>query len=71
MDISCRVAWWAASDGGQRLVAQWVDREQKRLQLIAFEGEDATVLIDELQEPWINVSDDARVARRWIVSLVV
>lgn len=55
-----RVAWWPDADGGQRLVAQWVDRQQKRLQLIAFESGDATVLIDELQEPWINVADDAQ-----------
>ena len=55
-----RVAWWSTADGRQRLVAQWVDREQKRLQLIAFDRNDATALIDELQEPWINVSDDAQ-----------
>ncbi len=55
-----RVAWWPTDDGEQRLVAQWVDREQKRLQLIAFEGDDSNVLIDEFQEPWVNVADDAQ-----------
>ena len=55
-----RVAWWPDGDGGQRLVAQWLDREQKRLQLIALDGEESTTLIDETQEPWINVADDAR-----------
>ncbi len=55
-----RVAWWPDGDGGQRLLAQWVDREQRRLQLIAFDGDSARVLIDEFQEPWINVADDAR-----------
>ncbi|MYE05859.1 MAG: prolyl oligopeptidase family serine peptidase [Chloroflexi bacterium] len=55
-----RVAWWPDGDGGQRLVAQWVDRQQKRLQLIAFQEGSPQVLIDERQEPWINVADDAR-----------
>ena len=56
-----RVAWWPDSVGGQRLVAQWVDREQKQLRLMAFSDSDqATNLIDETQEPWINVADDAR-----------
>ena len=55
-----RVAWWSDGEGGQRLVAQWVDRAQKQLQLIAFEGNDASVLIEEDQDPWINVSDDAQ-----------
>ena len=55
-----RVAWWATGDGGQRLVAQWVDRDQQRLQLLAYDGEASERLIDELQEPWINVADDAR-----------
>ena len=55
-----RVAWWPDGEGGQRLVAQWVDREQKRLQLIAFDGAGSQLLIDEVQEPWINVADDAR-----------
>ena len=55
-----RVAWWADASGGQRLVAQWVDREQRRLCLLAFSNSDqATTLIDETQEPWINVADDA------------
>ena len=55
-----RVAWWASGDGGQRLVAQWVDRDQQRMQLLAYDGEASETLIDELQEPWINVVDDAR-----------
>ena len=56
-----RVAWWPDSVGGQRLVAQWVDREQKQLRLMAFsDSGQATNLIDETQEPWINVADDAR-----------
>ena len=55
-----RVAWWPDGEGGQRLVTQWIDREQKRLQLITFEGGDSTVLIDEQQQPWINVGDDAQ-----------
>ncbi|MCY3923353.1 MAG: DPP IV N-terminal domain-containing protein, partial [Chloroflexi bacterium] len=55
-----RVAWWPSADGGQRLVAQWVDREQKRLRLLAFDDETRVTLIDELQEPWINVADDAQ-----------
>ena len=55
-----RVAWWPDGNGRQRLVAQWVDREQKNLRLFAFDGEEATTLIDEQQEPWINVADDAR-----------
>ena len=55
-----RVAWWPDGEGGQRLVTQWIDREQKRLQLTAFEGGDSTVLIEELHQPWINVADDAQ-----------
>lgn len=55
-----RVAWWPTGEGGQRLVAQWVDREQKRLRLLAFEDAASETLIDEVQEPWINVADDAR-----------
>lgn len=55
-----RVAWWPDEDGGQRLVAQWIDRTQKRLQLMAFDDEHSRVLIEEVQEPWINVADDAR-----------
>lgn len=54
-----RVAWWPDGDGGQRLVAEWIDREQKRLQLIAFDRDSSRVLVDEVQEPWINVADDA------------
>ena len=56
-----RVACWADSSDGQRLVAQWINRDQNRLQLLAFsESGEATVLIDETQEPWVNVADDAR-----------
>ncbi len=55
-----RVAWWPTGDGGHRLVAQWVDREQKRLRLLAFDDDTSRTLIDEVQEPWINVADDAR-----------
>ena len=55
-----RVAWWPDGDGGQRLVAQWIDREQNHLQLIAFDGDDSRALIDEDQDPWLNVADDAR-----------
>ena len=55
-----RVAWWPDGGGGQRLVAQWIDRAQRRLQLIAFADGGAALLIDERQEPWINVSDDAQ-----------
>ncbi len=55
-----RVAWWPDGRGGQRLVAQWIDRDQKRLQLIRYDGEFPVTLIDERQEPWVNVADDAR-----------
>ncbi len=55
-----RVAWWPTADGGQRLVAQWIDRQQQRLLLQTYDGVEPVVLIDELQEPWINVADDAR-----------
>ena len=56
-----RVAWWPSATDGPRLVAQWVNRAQNRLQLLTFDQDGvATVLIDERQEPWINVSDDAR-----------
>ena len=54
------VAWWPNGDGGERLVAQWVDREQKRLRLLAFHDETSLTLLDEVQEPWINVADDAQ-----------
>jgi len=55
-----RVAWWPDGAGGQRLVAQWIDRPQQRLQLIGFDDEHSRVLVDEVREPWINVADDAR-----------
>ena len=55
-----RVAWWPDGHDGQRLIAQWTDREQKRLRLIDVSGDAPSTLIDEQQEPWINVGDDAR-----------
>lgn len=55
-----RVAWWPDGNGGQRLMAQWIDRDQRRLQLIRYDGESPVTMIDEQQEPWINVADDAR-----------
>ena len=55
-----RVAWWPDGRGGERLVAQWIGRAQKRMRLIAFDGGAPTTLIDEQQEPWINVAADAR-----------
>ena len=57
-----RVAWWPdpARDSG-RLVVQWLNRAQDELQLIAFdENWSPKVLINERQEPWINVGHDAR-----------
>ena len=57
-----RVAWWPSPEiESGRLVIQWLDREQRQLQLIAFDDRDSpTVLIDERQRPWINIADDAR-----------
>ena len=57
-----RVAWWPMPEcEAGRLVVQWLDRDQRRLRLIAFEDLDnPTVLIDEQQHPWINIADDAR-----------
>ncbi len=55
-----RVAWWPDGRGGERLLAQWINREQKRIRLIAFDGAAPITLIDELHEPWVNVADDAR-----------
>lgn len=57
-----RVAWWPdpGAEAG-RLVIQWLNRAQNRLRLIAFDPAGvATMLIDEVQEPWINVTHDAR-----------
>ena len=57
-----RVAWWPDPERTEgRLVAQWLNREQDRLRLFAWnaDGERET-LIDERQEPWINVGDEAR-----------
>ncbi len=55
-----RVAWWPDGTGGERLVVQWIDREQKTIRLIAFDDGGPTTLIDESQEPWVNVADDGR-----------
>ncbi len=57
-----RVAWWSTPDNeAGRLVIQWLDREQRRLRLLAFDNwDDPTLLIDERQQPWINIADDAR-----------
>ena len=55
-----RAAWWPDGAGGQRLVAQWLNRRQNRLRLFAFDGDTPTTLIDERQEPWLNIADDAR-----------
>ena len=60
-----RVAWWPqpGSPAG-RLVAQWLNRKQDRLRLIAFGADSADgageTLIDEQQSPWINIGDEAR-----------
>ena len=57
-----RVAWWPQPGApAGRLVAQWLNRKQDRLRLIAF-GTDgsAETLIDEQQSPWINIGDEAR-----------
>ena len=45
-----------------RLTAQVLSRDQKRLQLFEFDSDSGTrrTLIDERQEPWINLHDDAR-----------
>ncbi len=57
-----RVAWWPDPDAeAGRLVAQFLNRAQDRLRLIAFDADGAaTTLIDERQAPWINVTHDAR-----------
>ncbi|MCY3569250.1 MAG: DPP IV N-terminal domain-containing protein, partial [Chloroflexi bacterium] len=55
-----RVAWWPDGRGGERLVAQWIDRAQKRIRLLVFDAGAPITLIDEQQEPWVNVADDAR-----------
>lgn len=57
-----RVSWWPDPEQAEgRLVAQWLNREQDRLRLFAWsaDGERET-LIDERQEPWINIGDEAR-----------
>ena len=58
-----RVAWWPTGDGSQRLVAQWVNRAQDHLRLLAYDdltqSTAPTALIDERQEPWVNVDDHA------------
>ena len=57
-----RVAWWPQPGvPAGRLVAEWLNREQNRLQLIAYSADGAPeVLLDEQQTPWINVGDEAR-----------
>ena len=55
-----RVAWWPNGRGGERLVVQWVNRAQDRLQLMAYRYSQPEVLLDEYQSPWVNVADDAR-----------
>ena len=57
-----RVAWWPQPDRAEgRLVAQWLNREQDRLRLFAWNADDAReTLIDERQQPWINAGDEAR-----------
>ena len=57
-----RVAWWPQPDRAEgRLVAQWLNREQDRLRLFAWNADGAReTLIDERQQPWINVGDEAR-----------
>ena len=57
-----RAAWWPDSERDEgRLAVQWLDRAQDRLRLIVFDAEGAArTLIDERQEPWINVTHDAR-----------
>lgn len=55
-----RVAWWRGADGLQRLVAQWINRKQDQLRLLAFDDPHSpTTLIEEEQQPWINVADHA------------
>ncbi len=57
-----RVAWWPQPDRAEgRLVAQWLNRKQDRLRLFAWNADGAReTLIDERQQPWINVGDEAR-----------
>ncbi len=52
-----RVAW--RPDG--TLTCTWLSRDQRTVRLLAFAlGGSSTVLIEEHQEPWINVANDAR-----------
>ncbi len=57
-----RVVWWPQPDRAEgRLVAQWLNRAQDRLRLFAWGADGAReTLIDEHQQPWINVGDEAR-----------
>ena len=64
-----RVAWWPTADGEQRLVAQWVDREQKHLQLIAFDRNDSTVLDRRASRTVDQRLRRRAIAERRIVSL--
>jgi dipeptidyl-peptidase-4 len=58
-DIYLPRTWWTP-DG--RLRAEILSRDQKRLQLVTFDGESGAcrVLIDERREPWINLNHDTR-----------
>ena len=57
-----RAAWWPDQQRPEgRLVAQWLNRSQDRLRLIAWSAEGAAeTLIDERQSPWINIGGEAR-----------
>jgi len=52
-----RVAW--RPDG--TLTCTWLSRDQQTIRLLAFDATGtSTVLIEEHQEPWINIANDAR-----------
>ena len=57
-----RVAWWPQPDRAEgRLVAQWLNREQNRLRLFTWSADgQRETLLDERQDPWINIDDEAR-----------
>ena len=57
-----RVAWWPQPDRAEgRLVAQWLNREQNRLRLFTWSADgQRETLLDERQDPWINIGDEAR-----------
>ncbi len=58
-DIYLPRTWWTR-DG--RLMAEILSRDQKRLQLVTFDLDSGAgrVLIDERQDPWINLNHDTR-----------